>query len=299
MNYYQLVNEISSYTQNTFTTADINTFIAQTEQRVFNTVQFPNIRKNVTGSVSANNQYLSCPIDFLSVYSIAVIDTTGAYHYLLNKDVNFIREAYPSSATGQGLPVHYAIFGPQSSLPTALSLMLGPTPDQGYVTELHYFFYPPSIVPGEITAVTQTAGGALYTSGTFYNATLTGGTGSGATAILTIVGGVVTSVAIQTPGFGYAVGDVLSYSDNSGAGFFVTVTAINQNNGQSWLGDNFDMVLLYGSLVEAYTFMKGEEDMIKLYDAKYKEALGMAKRAGDGLERMDSYRSGQARQRVQ
>jgi hypothetical protein len=214
MNYAALSAAIQDYTQNYEQefVANIPVFVKQAEQRIYNTVQFPSLRKNVTGNLTPNNKYLSCPIDFLSVYSMAVVDTTGAYEYLLNKDVNFIRQAYPTP-TDTGTPKYYALFGPTFSASTELSFILGPTPNLNYQVELHYFFYPESIVTSNTT----------------------------------------------------------------------------------WLGDNFDTVLLYGSLVEAYTFMKGEADMMALYDGKYKEALMLAKRLGDGLERSDAYRSGQAR----
>jgi hypothetical protein len=221
MNYTQLTAAICDYTQNFETdfVANIPVFVRQAEQRIYNTVQFPSIRKNVTGSVTSANKYLSCPSDFLSVFSMAVIDATGAYEYLLNKDVNFIRQAYPNPTTDVGIPKYYALFGPTVSgavISDELSFLLGPTPDAAYSVELHYYYYPESI-----------------------------------------------SVAAD---------------------------------GQTWLGDNFDTVLLYGSLVEAYTFMKGENDMMALYDGKYKEALALAQRLGDGLERSDAYRSGQYRQ---
>jgi len=215
VNYTELVTAVSDYTENTFPTADMNTFIKQAEQRIYNTIQFPSLRKNVTGLTTASNKYLSCPQDFLSVYSMAVFPTGGEYVYLLNKDVNFIREAYPQP-TDTATPKYYALFGPQSTDLNELTFILGPTPDVVYNVELHYFYYPESIV----------------TAGT------------------------------------------------------------------SWLGDNFDTVLLYGTLVEAYTYMKGEQDMMALYDGKYKEALALAKRLGDGLERQDAYRSGQYRQAV-
>jgi len=232
MTYNELIAAIQSYTENTFPATylydnstvspqtQLNTFIEQAEQRIFNTVQFPSLRKNVTGVTSSGNKYLSCPADFLSSYSLAVIDATGAYEYLLNKDVNFIRQAYPQP-TDTAIPKYYALFGPTTTndpspvITNELSFILGPTPDAAYDVELHYYYYPESI----------------------------------------------TTAA----------------------------------SGQTWLGDNFDTVLLYGSLVEAYTFMKGEQDMIALYDGKYKEALAMAQRLGDGLERSDAYRSGQFR----
>jgi hypothetical protein len=227
MNYTTLYNTIQSYTENQFpdvylasgstvsAQTQINTFITQAEQRIYNSVQFPSLRRNVTGFTSANNKYLACPSDFLATYSMAVVAPDGSYEYLLNKDVNFIRQAYPKP-TDTAIPKYYALFGPSYSFSNELSFILGPTPDALYTMELHYFFYPESI----------------------------------------------TTVA----------------------------------GGQTWLGDNFDTVLLYGSLVEAYTFMKGEQDIIAGYDMKYKEALALAQRLGDGLERSDAYRSGQYRQ---
>jgi len=225
MNYTQLTAAICDYTQNFDQDFidNIPVFVKQAEQRIYNTVQFPSLRKNVTGVTSANNKYLSAPDDFLAVYSLAVIDALGAYEYLLNKDVNFIRQAYPNP-TSTGIPKYYALFGPTTTdsatpvITNELSLILGPTPDTLYNVELHYYYYPESI-----------------------------------------------SVAAS---------------------------------GQTWLGDNFDSVLLYGSLVEANTFMKGEADMTALYNGKYTEALALAKRLGDGMERQDAYRSGQYRQAV-
>jgi hypothetical protein len=230
MTYSELVTAIQTYTENTFpattladstvvsSTTQLNRFITQAEQRIYNSVQFPSLRKNVTGTVTSSNKYLSCPDDFLSTYSLAVIDGSGNYEYLLNKDVNFIRQAYPNPTTDTGLPKYYALFGPTvsgSTISNELSFIVGPTPDASYTVELHYYYYPVSITLA--------------------------------------------------------------------------------STGQTWLGDNFDTVLLYGSLVEAYTYMKGEADIIGLYDTKYKEALALAKRLGDGLERSDAYRSGQAR----
>ena len=220
MTYDELVVAVTDYTENTVPTANMNTFITQAEQRIYNTVQFPSLRKNVTGVTSSGNKYLSCPSDFLSTFSMAVVDASGNYEYLLNKDVNFIRQAYPQP-TDTALPKYYALFGPTTTsgatpvVTNELSFILGPTPDAAYDVELHYYYYPESI---------------------------------------TTVSG-----------------------------------------GQTWLGDNFDSVLLYGTLVEAYTYMKGEPDIMALYDGKYKEALAMAQRLGDGLERSDAYRSGQFR----
>ena len=362
MNYSQLVTEINSYLEYTFPTNDINTFIQQAEQRVFNSILFPSLRKNVTGILTAGNSYLSCPNDFLAPFSLAVyssVSTTATgtvstntitvasangifagqsvsgtgigvqckvlsisgttvtlsqyniyavsgtivfqtdYLYLLNKDVNFIRECYPTSSY-QSLPRHYALFGPQSSAPLYLSFMLGPTPDQAYSAELHYFFYPDSIVQAPITALGAISnGGSGYVSGTYYNVPLSGGTGTFAYATIVVAAGVVTSATINAGGTGYVVGDSLTVSNTylggSGAGFAVPVSTIANASGQSWLGNNFDSVLLYGSLVEAYTYQKGDKDLIAFYDTQYKEALAIAKRLGDGLDRQDAYRSGQTR----
>jgi hypothetical protein len=222
MNYTELKNAIESYTENTsFTTTELDTFIQQAEQRIYNTVQLANLRKNATGNLSANNKYLSAPNDYLSTYSLAVIDNSGNYSFLKNVDVNYIRQVYPSP-TATGLPKYYAIFGPTVNGPTItdeLSFILGPTPNAAYGVELHYYYYPESIT--EVPA------------------------------------------------------------------------------GRTWLGDNFDSVLLYGSLVEAYTFMKGETDMMALYDGKYKEALMLLKNLGDGKQRGDAYVDGQVKLKVQ
>jgi hypothetical protein len=231
MNYSELVSAIQTYTENNFptitladgsttvsSTAQINRFIEQAEQRIYNTVQFPSLRKNMTGVLTSGNKYLSAPNDFLASYSLAVYSGSGPYTYLLNKDVNFMREAYPTP-TSTGTPKYYALFGPAVSgttITTELTFILGPTPDSAYSAELHYYYYPESIT----TATT------------------------------------------------------------------------------TWLGDNFDTALLYGCLVEAYTFMKGEPDLVALYSKKYVEAIALAKRLGDGMERQDAYRSGQLRVEV-
>ena len=153
LTYAQLVVAVSDYCENTFDTTDMNTMIKQAEQRIYNTVQIANLRKNVTGTITSGNKYLSCPEDFLSVYSIAIYPNAGgSYIYLLNKDVNFMRDAYPNPAT-TGTPKHYAIFGPQSTNVNELSFILGPTPNATYGTELHYYYYPESIVTAYTTCL--------------------------------------------------------------------------------------------------------------------------------------------------
>ena len=223
MNYSQLSQQIQDYCESTEQSfvANIPTFVQLAEERIYNSVQIPAIRKNVTGTMTQNFQYFQLPSDWLSTFSLAVIDpTTGEYEYLLNKDVNYIREAYPTPAD-TGLPLYYAIFGPSVSsnvVTDELTFILGPTPDAAYYAELHYYYYPESI----------------------------------------------TTAA----------------------------------DGRTWLGDNYDPVLLYGALREAYLFMKGEQDVIANVEAKYNEAMGQLKRLGDGMERQDAYRSGQTRVRV-
>ena len=303
MNYAQLTAAIQGYTENTFTASELATFVRQAEQRVFNTVQFPSLRKNMVGSTATNSKYLSAPSDFLAPYSLAVVDGSGNYEYLLNKDVNFIRQAYPNP-TSTGIPKYYALFGPTTTagatplITNELSFILGPTPDAAYTVELHFYYYPNSIVQGAIASLGVVTGGSGYTNGNYYDVPLLGGSGDGATASIVVSGGAVTSATISSPGAGYRLQNVLSVGTSlgsSGSGFSVPVGTLTNNDGQSWLGDNFDSVLLYGSLVEAYTFMKGEPDLMQLYDAKYKEALQLAKRLGDGLERQDAYRSGQVK----
>lgn len=275
MTYNELVTAVQDYCENTFPTADMDTMIRQAEQNIYNTVQIANLRKNVTGSLTAGNKYLSCPDDFLSVYSLAVYavltptatgtsgqstivvssatgivsgmyvtgsgigtDATvssvsgttvtlsvansgtvsgtvtfqGDYLYLLNKDVNFMREAYPNPSF-KGAPRYYAIFGPQSNDVNELSFILGPTPDLSYNAELHYYYYPESIVDAQTT----------------------------------------------------------------------------------WLGDNFDTALLNGVMMEAITYMKGEKEMVDLYATRYTQAISLLKNLGDGKQRMDAYRDGQVR----
>jgi len=216
MTYNDLVTAVQDYCENTFPTADMNNFIKQAEQRIYNTVQIANLRKNVTGSLTQGNKYLGCPQDFLSPYSLAIYPSAGGdFLFLLNKDVNFMREAYPNQVT-QGKPKHYAIFGPQSNDVNELTFMIGPTPDAAYMAELHYYYYPESIVTA----------------------------------------------------------------------------------GQTWLGDNFDSALLYGTMCEAITYMKGEADMVKLYQDRYVQAIALLKNLGDGKQRADAYRDGQVRVQV-
>ena len=224
MNYTELSNAIQAYTENTEASfiAEIPVFVQQAEQRIYNTIQFPSLRKNMTGNIQSGNKYLKAPDDFLAVYSMAVITDYGTvnetYLYLLNKDVNLIRQAYPNP-TSTGVPQYYALFGPaivNNAITNELTFILGPTPSTSLTVELHFYYYPQSIVTADTT----------------------------------------------------------------------------------WLGDNFDSVLLYGSLMEAYTYMKGEQDMMALYQGKYQEALALAKRLGDGMERQDAYRSGQVRIKV-
>ena len=298
MNYITLRQVIQSYAENTeaLFVANIPVFIQQAEQRIYNTVQIPVLRKNVTGNVTVSNPYLSCPNDFLAVYSLAVISNTGTYQYLIDKDVSFIREAYPSP-TDIAVPKYYSIFGSQLSYQNEISLLLAPTPDANYNAELHYFYYPVTIVQGIIDQSTISLAGAGYTNGAYYNISLTGGNGFYATANIIVSAGIVTSVVLVNAGSLYTVGDVLSVSSSAlgtgGSGFTLTVLSVSNATGTSWLGDNYDPVLFYGAMREAMIFMKGEADMVSYYEQKYQEAMGQLKRLGDGLERGDSYRNNQ------
>jgi hypothetical protein len=305
MNYETLYNNIQAYAENfeQLFVASIPVFVQQAEDRIYNSVQIPSLRKNVTGTLSAGNQYLSLPNDYLSTYSIAVIDSSGNYNYLLNKDVNFLREAYPgtivSNGTYQGtpgaVPKYYALFGNQYTNFDALSLILAPTPDYSYTVEMHYFYYPPTIVQGQIATLLLQTAGSLYTNGVYQNVLLTGGSGANATADIVISGGSVISCTLKFGGNFYVAGDILSCSSlgNTGSGFSIAVVTVSNALGTSWLGDNYDPVLFYGAMREALLFMKGEADLVKYYEDKYQEAVMQLRRLGDGLERGDSYRDGQ------
>jgi hypothetical protein len=306
MNYVQLYQAVQDYAESSeqLFVDNISTFVRQAEERVYNTVQIPSLRKNVTGTLTSSNKYLSCPNDYLSSFSMAVIEDYGTvnenYTYLLNKDVNFIREAYPNP-TSTGLPKYYALFGSQYSNSNELSFILGPTPNDNYTVELHYYYYPISIVQGAISGGNIT-GGSSYVNGVYSNVPLSGGQGSGAVANIVVSGNIVTSVTIKNQGNFYTAGDILttssSYIGGSGSGFVYTVNAVDNASGTSWLGDNYDPCLLYGSLREAVLFQKGEQDMVTYYEKMYQEAMSQLNRLGTGLERGDAYRDGQAKIKV-
>lgn len=308
MNYNTLYNTIQAYAENTESlfVANIPVFVQEAEDRIYNSVHLPSLRKNVTGNFSSGNQYLSLPNDWLANYSIAVIDSSNNYNYLINKDVNYLREAYTTvvnsggtfQGTPGGIPKYYSLFGSQYSNVNEMSLMVAPTPDQNYVVEMHYFYYPPTIVQGQIqTLATSFSAGALYTNGIYQNVLLTGGSGANATADIVVVGQSVTTVNLKFGGNFYVAGDILSCSSlgSTGSGFSITVAAVSNTTGTSWLGDNYDPVLFYGAMREAIIFMKGEQDMVAYYQKMYEEAIGQLKRLGDGLERGDAYRDGQTR----
>lgn len=293
MNYDQLSQAIQDYAESTeqVFAYNIPVFVQLAEERIYNSVQIPAIRKNVIGNFTSNDKYLELPTDYLASFSLAVIDANGNYEYLIDKDVNFIRQAYPN-ATDTGVPKYYSQFEP-------FVYLVGPTPDDNYQTELHYYYYPNSIVKGQISGFAAPVGGSGYLDGVYENVTLTGGNGQFATADITIALGTVTTVTIVNPGALYLDGDVLTCANTflggTGAGFSVTVDNITNPAGTSWLGDNFESVLLYGSLREAVIFQKGEQDMVNYYEQKYQESLVLLKVLGDGKDRRSAYRDGQVR----
>ena len=161
LSYSQLQAAVEDYCENTFSATDFGVMTGLAEQRIYNAVQLPALRKNVTGTLTSGNQYLAAPTDFLSVFSLAVIDVSGNYEYLLNKDVNFIRSAFPNPST-TGTPKYYALFGPDSSNPDELTLILGPTPSAALTAELHYFYYPESIVTATNTWLSDNFDSVLF-----------------------------------------------------------------------------------------------------------------------------------------
>ena len=303
MNYTELSQKIPSYVESPekLFVENIPVFVQQAEERIYNSVQLPSLRKNVTGNSTVGNKYLSCPNDYLSTFSMAVIKPNGEYEYLLNKDVNFIRQAYPSP-TDLGTPKYYALFGSQFSNPNELSFILGPTPDDSYNVELHYFYYPATIVQGVISNTGPIVAGTSYSAGTYLGVPLTGGQGTGAVADIVVSGGGVTSVSIRNGGALYVPGDVLTASSsligNTGTGFTVQVASVSNSSGTSWLGDNYSPVLLYGAMREAILFQKGEQDLVAYYEKQFQDALQQLNRLGTGLERGDAYRDGQAKIKV-
>lgn len=303
MNYNELSQTIQSYVESTeqLFVENIPVFVQQAEDRIYNSVQIPSLRKNVLGTATISNKYLSCPNDYLSSFSLAIIKPNGEYEYLLNKDVNFIRAAYPSPSD-LGTPKYYALFGSQLANPNELSFILGPTPDANYGAELHYFYYPPTIVQGVIATTGGLIGGSSYTAGIYLGIPLSGGRGTGAVADITVAGGAVASVVIRNGGSLYSTGDVLTASSsligNTGSGFSISVVTVSNSNGTSWLGDNYSPVLLYGAMREAILFQKGEQDLVTYYEKQFQEALQQLNRLGTGLERGDAYRDGQAKIKV-
>ena len=305
MNYAQLYVAIQSYVQNYDSdfVDNIPTFVREAERRIYNSVQLAYLRKTLVGALTIGNQYLATPVDFLSTYSLALRKTDGSYEFLIDKDITFMRQAFPNPDT-LGQPQYYALFGPtvsNGSLTNGLAYQFGPTPDAAYQLEINYYYYPPSIVAGVIVNLSPPVGGAGYNNGTWYDVQLTGGSGASATATVTVANGAITVVTVESGGSLYVVGDTLTSNDvkiGNGAGFSVEVASINNSTGTSWLGDSYEQVLLYACLVEAYGFMKGETDMMTYYLQKYDDGIQQLRRLGDGLERGDAYRDGQFKRPV-
>lgn len=305
MNYAQLYVAIQSYVQNYGDdfNSNIPTFVREAERRIYNSVQLAYLRKSAIGTLPLGDQYLTTPEDFLSTYSLSLIRPDGSYEFLLDKDVNFLRSGYPDP-TELGEPKYYALFGPvvaSGSLTNGLAYMFAPSADRTYQLEVNYYYYPASIVAGVIVNSVIGSGGTNYTNGTYYDVALTGGSGASATATVTVTNGSVTGVSLENGGSLYLVGDVLGQNDvrlGGGTGFTLGVVTTNNSTGTSWLGDNYEQVLLYACLVEAYGFMKGEGDMLAYYQQKYDEGIKQLKRLGDGLERGDAYRDGQYKVKV-
>ena len=285
MNYTQLKTTIQDYTQNYETTfvADLPVFISQAEQRIYNSIQFPSLRKNMTGNITVSNKYLSTPPDFLAPYSLAIYNiatptatgTAGLYTVAVSSAAGIALQQYVSG-TGIGTGAYVvAISG------TTITLSV--------------------VNSGAVSGVINFQSDFLYLLNkdvNFIRQAYPGPTGTGTPQYYALFGPTVTSGAI-TNELSFILGPTPDASYYAELHYYYYPESITTtSSGTTWLGDNFDSVLLYGSLVEAYTFMKGEQDMMSLYNGKYQEALALAKRLGDGLERQDAYRSGQFRQAV-
>lgn len=291
MNYTELNQAIIDFTESTDPTFESNIpiFIQDTERRIYNSVLIPVLRKNVTGRATAGNKYLTCPTDFLAPYELAVVNPTdGSYTYALQKDVSFVRQNYPDP-TYTGSPQYYAQFDVDS-------FILAPTPAANYTIELHYYYYPLTIVKGIVAGFAAPTGGSKYVDGTYENVNLIGSaTGSGAVATIQVNGGAVTGVSLINGGYLYQDGDTLTcantYLGGAGSGFSVVVNNIVNPKGTSWLGDNFPMCLLYGALCEANMFLKGEADLQQNYEKLFGDNMGLLKNYADGRTRNDNYRT--------
>jgi hypothetical protein len=276
--YTELKNSIKDYTENQETTfvSHLSDFISTAEERIFKSVDLDFFRKNVNGTTTSGNQFLAVPDDYLASFSISIVNS-GNREFLMHKDVNFLQE-YSPSTTATGTPKYYALFDSNNFL-------LAPTPNAAFTAELHYYYRPASLTVSEFVLTVSSV------SGTFVdNETLTGGTSGATTTVSEAL--TSTTMRIVIPSTDFTVGETVTGGTSGATG---TVVSTSSDTTQTWLSENAPNAMLYGSLVEAYTYMKGEPDVMKMYGDRFSESLIRLKDYAEARENADAYRDGLVR----
>ena len=273
--YTQLKSSIQEYTDNNETSfvSNLDRFIKSAEQRIFSTVDLEYFRKNASGAMTSGNQFMAVPLDYLASFSLSV-ENSGSKVFLLQKDVNFLQESYPDS-TATGIPRYYAAYDVNN-------FIIAPTPNANFSTEIHYYYRPVSLADSKFSLTVSNV------SGTFVNnETITGGTSAESTTINSITSATEFVVVIPTGSF--TVGETVTGGTSGATG---TVVSTSADTTLTWVSENAPNAILYGSLFEAYTYMKGEKDMLDLYNGRFAEAIGRIKDLAEARENSDAYRRG-------
>jgi len=273
--YTQLKSSIQEYTDNNETSfvSNLDRFIKSAEQRIFSTVDLEYFRKNASGAMTSGNQFMAVPSDYLASFSLSV-ENSGSKVFLLQKDVNFLQESYPDS-TATGIPKYYAAYDVNN-------FIIAPTPNANFSTEIHYYYRPVSLADSKFSLTVSNV------SGTFVNnETITGGTSAESTTINSITS--ATEFVIIIPTGTFTVGETVTGGTSGATGVVVSTSA---DTTLTWVSENAPNAILYGSLFEAYTYMKGEKDMLDLYNGRFTEAIGRIKDLAEARENSDAYRQG-------
>lgn len=273
--YTQLKSSIQDYTDNNETSfvSNLDRFIKSAEQRIFSTVDLEYFRKNASGAMTSGNQFMAVPSDYLASFSLSV-ENSGSKVFLLQKDVNFLQESYPDS-TATGIPKYYAAYDVNN-------FIIAPTPNANFSTEIHYYYRPVSLADSKFTLTVSGVSGTFVS-----NETITGGTSAESTTINSITSATEFVVIIPTGTF--TVGETVTGGTSGATGIVVSTSA---DTTLTWVSENAPNAILYGSLFEAYTYMKGERDMLDLYNGRFGEALSRIKDLAEARENTDAYRTG-------